>query len=562
MGDFAYCHEWMGDLGVEDFSYCFLIDRKLRQFLRNDVEVVFYEPKSDVRDEVLRAFDLFRPGLAIFASGNGWDLVGQKGGLDCNMLNEKIVNRNLPLLGFDTKDGYENHMLDRYDEHLLFGTRELYSPPISKEFTILRNSPSNSVTPSAKHYWIRKRFEKLNSDERKRILNELKIESNTAVALFSVSSASYSVITEHFSDYYEHLSRLFQKCASLPVHFVIVTGKKIPAFSNHSNITQLPHLDYDHYSQLVKSCNFALSDTIWSTTFLLAACVSVPYLLICNSKLSPKKGADENSARDWQAVAGKLQLTERQEDDLISIVNRYKDFVLFVCTSPMKGADVTPMQYLESQVRSREKIDRAELPEILSGFLSTNHVNFRHVKSKFMEISGIDTKQQRWIDKIQSFIHCRSYTYNDLLEICNNASIELIKSSLDANQKRTFESLNSINLSDVNTGYDPLHDPFSKLAKARFKIENLFPYKVFPWGMEDISNYLVELYHLENCYREVEVFDEDSLYSAISELLLGEDARNSIEANCEKFQAQFSQNSTPLEIVNAVLSEVSESIEK
>lgn len=648
MGDLAFCHEWIEELGNTNFQFAFLIDRSLKKFIHHCEQFFYYDPANDVRDEVFRSTQNFSPDIVIYASGNGWDLKGHKGGDSHEMLNEDIINTDIPLLAYDTKEGYQKTFLEKYKNHPFFGNKNIRSPKISKYFISLRNSPINRQTTKVKYYKIEKRFIKLERKEKDKILSSFGINKDIKTVLFSIAKGNYTVISKLFYDYYDHLAGLFRSCDSLPVKFVVVTAERLESFDLCRNVIQIEPLDYDQYLSLLKSSDLLLSDTIWSTSGLLAACAGISTALLCNSQ----NHKNNNETITWDDFHQRLDLDKKQSKDIKRLINQHKKMFIDLCKIPAIEIKITPYEDLAHYIESHSEINKNELSRRLIHFLSTNReaesgelylsigldheskivkamhklmtneqrVQYQKVNiQSTLDIDWDDFQQRLNLDEKQSIdikrlIRQHKEMFNNL---CKSPAIEkkispfedsanYIKSNpeisyrettfrlmdflanrkpigkddsylklscehdaatrkaifniLDDEQKINCNQLNIQSLLEIDTGYDLLHKTFDKIysprieRKAYFKIENLYPYKVFPYGMLDISNYFIDRFRVKDCFVEIDVFDTEKFSDKINGLLFNEDVYQPILDGCKKFRSRYDKIPSPVEIIEKILS--------
>jgi hypothetical protein len=91
-------------------------------------------------------------------------------------------------------------------------------------------------------------------------------------------------------------------------------------------------------------------------------------------------------------------------------------------------------------------------------------------------------------------------------------------------------------------------------GKISFIFDRLSPYQVFPYGMVDLFNYFEKIYHTEECYLPVEVFESDNFSNKISSLLSDTQTRRSLIDNCNELRSLFMKLQSPASIIEEVLS--------
>lgn len=91
-------------------------------------------------------------------------------------------------------------------------------------------------------------------------------------------------------------------------------------------------------------------------------------------------------------------------------------------------------------------------------------------------------------------------------------------------------------------------------GKISFISDKLYPYQVFPYGMVDLFNYFEKIYHTEECYLPVEVFETDNFSNKIRSLLSDTQTRRSLIKNCDELRSLFMKLQSPASIIEEVLS--------
>ena len=351
--------------------------------------------------------------------------------------------------------------------------------------------------------------------------------------LFSISKGNYNTIIKFFYDYYEYLAGLFQSCGSKPVKFIIVTSENIKCFDSCSNVIQVRHLPYNQYLLLLKSSDLVLSDTFWSTSIAFAAFVGIPSVLLCNTHVSKEEKTQRSNDINWSDFRGRLNLDDIQSRDIKHLINCHKDKLSELCHNPAEEVNLSPFEYLNNKFTdlNPKPSDDTIIQELLN-FLS-NH-----------KMPGTNE------------------TYLKLHEMDKSMVTKKIIEILTGKQKQTFQKWNIHSLLDIDTGHDSFKKSLSELMKkcsepkkAYFRPDNLYPYKIFPYGMLDISNYLIAQFHFKECFVENEIFNKENFSQKISDMLFNEKVYQPVIEKCKEFQARYDNVPYPLGIVEEVLSQ-------
>ncbi len=483
----------------------------------------------DVLKEVHRIALEYFPDAIVYASGNGWDLRGCANGSGYEMLDDDIIALNIPLLAFDTKEGYQKSYLEEYVDHPFFGTQKIKSPPIDDRFIALRNSPNLPEKSNVRYYKIASRFRKPGREQIQDLLSKTGLDAARKIILFPVPHGNFRVIDKLFSDYYNHLAGLFDSCSSMPVQFAVVSDNLIEAFNGCGNVIQIRNLPFHRFNLLLKSSDLILSDTLWSTSIFLAGCCGIPSVLLCNSRASVQEKSTNDEKIRWDSFVDELDLEAGQSSEIKRLVDRHKRYFKELCMVPALSSDISPIDHVRAYVHSSPGAEPDEVIFRLLDFL----------KAEKADDAGLTYFQK--IDRHQSD------TINEIFDSLSDA------------QRTALHAMNIQSLMDIDTGYDPFEEILdingrnNGVVKASFRPGTLYPYKIFPYGMMDIANYLIERYHFGQCLTEIDVFNPVAFTTTIHDILFDESIKRELEKKYLEFQARYDKLPRPREILDELL---------
>jgi hypothetical protein len=151
----------------------------------------------------------------------------------------------------------------------------------------------------------------------------------------------------------------------------------------------------------------------------------------------------------------------------------------------------------------------------------------------------------RELQNLSNIINLPALPYDDFLSLINASDLYLTDSFISCIVEAIQLETPALLLINSKT---------TSLPGNSFFTGQVFPFWVWPYGMDSVCMELERLFELEQCYIKNEMLNKTEVLSSIRELLFSKERKNELISKCRKWKSKRKENlATPTTVLNKIL---------